>query len=75
MECNYHVGLGWPLTIAYGFGFSRDSMHTSEIITQPPQRRYLSIGLTTADLEPELILMRVWKLYSLSDLFANSGLT
>ena len=37
------------------------SMHTSEIITQPPRRRYLSIGLTTADLEPELILMRVWK--------------
>ena len=51
MECNYQVRLGWPLTIAYGFGFSRDSMHTSEIITQPTRRRYLSMGLTTADLK------------------------
>ena len=34
MECNYQVWLGWPLIKAYGFGFSRDSMHTSEMITQ-----------------------------------------
>ena len=35
MERNYQVRLGWPLTIAYGLAFSRDSMHTSDIITQP----------------------------------------
>ena len=46
-------------------------MHTSEFITQPPRRRYLSIGLTTADLEPELILMRVWKNYSQSFIFCK----